>query len=236
LGYFTRYLLKAFGYCRVSTTEQQDEGVSLLHQQERIGAWAKANGHELAGIYVEARSGGRADNRPEFKRAMGVACREGGILVVYSLSRFSRSVRDTLALAEQLDRAGANLASVRESLDTANAVGKMFFRLMSVLAEFERDQLRERTTNAMSHLRQQNRRISNKIPLGYDLAADGSTLVPNEREQAVISTIVARRSGGMTLWAVARSMEAEGIPTKMGGKWSPNTVLAILRRHEKMAA
>lgn len=216
MGYFTRYLLKAFGYCRVSTTEQQDEGVSLLHQQERIGAWAKANGHELAGIYVEARSGGRADNRPEFKRAMGVACREGGILVVYSLSRFSRSVR--------------------ESLDTANAVGKMFFRLMSVLAEFERDQLRERTTNAMSHLRQQNRRISNKIPLGYDLAADGSTLVPNEREQAVISTIVARRSGGMTLWAVARSMEAEGIPTKMGGKWSPNTVLAILRRHEKMAA
>ena len=216
MGYFTKYLLKAFGYCRVSTTEQQDEGVSLLHQQERIGAWAKANGHELAGIYVEARSGGRADNRPEFKRAMGVACREGGILVVYSLSRFSRSVR--------------------ESLDTANAVGKMFFRLMSVLAEFERDQLRERTTNAMSHLRQQNRRISNKIPLGYDLAADGSTLVPNEREQAVISTIVARRSGGMTLWAVARSMEAEGIPTKMGGKWSPNTVLAILRRHEKMAA
>jgi DNA invertase Pin-like site-specific DNA recombinase len=228
--------MKAFGYCRVSTTEQQDEGVSLLHQQERIGAWAKANGHELAGMYVEARSGGRADNRPELKRAMGVACREGGILVVYSLSRFSRSVRDTLALAEQLDRAGANLASVSESLDTANAVGKMFFRLMSVLAEFERDQLRERTTNAMNHLRQQNRRISNKIPLGYDLAADGSTLVPNEREQAVISTIVARRSGGMTLWAVARSMEAEGIPTKMGGKWSPNTVLAILRRHEKMAA
>jgi site-specific DNA recombinase len=228
--------MKAFGYCRVSTTEQQDEGVSLLHQQERIGAWAKANGHELAGMYVEARSGGRADNRPELKRAMGVACREGGILVVYSLSRFSRSVRDTLALAEQLDRAGANLASVSESLETANAVGKMFFRLMSVLAEFERDQLRERTTNAMSHLRQQNRRISNKIPLGYDLAADGSTLVPNEREQAVISTIVARRSSGMTLWAVARSMEAEGIPTKMGGKWSPNTVLAILRRHEKMAA
>ena len=228
--------MKAFGYCRVSTTEQQDEGVSLLHQQERIGAWAKANGHELAGMYVEARSGGRADNRPELKRAMGVACREGGILVVYSLSRFSRSVRDTLALAEQLDRAGANLASVSESLDTANAVGKMFFRLMSVLAEFERDQLRERTTNAMGHLRQQNRRISNKIPLGYDLADDGSTLVPNEREQAVISTIVARRNGGMTLWAVARSMEAEGIPTKMGGKWSPNTVLAILRRQEKMAA
>jgi DNA invertase Pin-like site-specific DNA recombinase len=228
--------MKAFGYCRVSTTEQQDEGVSLLHQQERIGAWAKANGHELAGMYVEARSGGRADNRPELRKAVAAAGREGGILVVYSLSRFSRSVRDTLSLADQLEKSGANLASLSESLDTSSAVGKMFFRLMSVLAEFERDQLRERTTNAMSHLRQHNKRISYKIPMGYDLADDGSTLLLNQREQTVIQTIVERRGRGMTLWAVARSMEADGVPTKMGGRWSAKTVLAILRRHEKMAA
>jgi len=40
----------------------------------------------------------------------------------------------------------------------------------------------------------------------------------------------------MTLGAVARSMEVEGVPTKFGGKWKPQTVLAILRRHEKLAA
>jgi DNA invertase Pin-like site-specific DNA recombinase len=228
--------MKAFGYCRVSTTEQQDEGVSLLHQQERIGAWAKANGHELAGVFVEARSGGRADNRPELKKALAAAGREGGILVVYSLSRFSRSVRDTLALAEQLEKAGANLASLSESLDTSSAVGKMFFRLMSVLAEFERDQLRERTTNAMTHLRQHNRRISYKIPFGYDLAGDGATLVLNEREQEVIGSIVERRGSGMTLWAIARGLADSGVATKMGGKWTPKTVLAILRRQEKLAA
>lgn len=159
--------MKACGYCRVSTTDQQDEGVSLSNQQERIKAWAAANGHDLAGMYVEARSGGRADNRPELKRAMAAAaCREGGILVVYSLSRFSRSVRDTLALADQLERAGANLASLSESLDTSTPVGRMFFQLMSVLSEFERNQLRQRTTSAMSHLRQHNKRISYKIPLG----------------------------------------------------------------------
>ena len=228
--------MKAFGYCRVSTTEQQDEGVSLLHQQERIGAWAKANGHELAGMFVEARSGGRADNRPELKKAVAEAGREGGILVVYSLSRFSRSVRDTLALADQLEKSGANLASLSESLDTSNAVGRMFFQLMSVLSEFERNQLRQRTTSAMSHLRQHNKRISHKIPMGYDLATDGVLLVPNEQEQATIARIVERRASGMTLGAVARSMEVEGVPTKFGGKWKPQTVLAILRRHEKLAA
>jgi site-specific DNA recombinase len=228
--------MKAFGYSRVSTTDQQNEGVSLTNQQERINAWAAANGHDLAGMFVEARSGGRADNRPELKRAMAAACRDGGILVVYSLSRFSRSVRDTLALADQLEKSGANLASLSESLDTSTPVGRMFFQLMSVLSEFERNQLRQRTTSAMSHLRQHNKRISYKIPLGYDLAKDGSTLEPNQQEQNVISRIVEQRQTGMTLSAIAHSLADDKVATKQGGQWAPNTVLAILRRHEKMAA
>jgi hypothetical protein len=40
----------------------------------------------------------------------------------------------------------------------------------------------------------------------------------------------------MTLGAVARSMEAEGVATKLGGKWTPKTVLAIVRRQQKLAA
>lgn len=228
--------MRAFAYCRVSTNDQQDDGVSLANQRERIEAWAKANGHELAGMFVEVRSAGRADNRPELKKAMSAACRDGGILVVYSLSRFSRSVRDTLTLAEQLERCNANLASLSENLDTSSAMGRMFFKLMSVLAEFERDQLRERTTNAMTHLRQHGRRISHRIPFGYTLAADGKTLLPVASEQACILEISERRTAGMTLGAIARTMENDGVATKMGGKWSPKTVLAILRRQEKLAA
>lgn len=226
--------MKAIGYARISV--ENNDGVSLANQQERIEAWAKANGHDLAGVFVEVRSAGRADNRPELKKAMEAACRDGAILVVYSLSRFSRSVRDTLALAEELERCNANLASLCENLDTSSAMGRMFFKLMSVLAEFERDQLRERTTNAMSHLRQHNRRISSRIPFGYTLAADGKTLLPVAVEQAAIGVMEQRRNAGMTLWAIARSMEADGIPTKMGGKWTPKTVLAILNRQEKLAA
>ena len=107
---------------------------------------------------------------------------------------------------------------------------------MSVLSEFERNQLRQRTTSAMSHLRQHNKRISSKIPMGYDLAKDGVTLLPNQNEQDVIARIVERRESGMTLGAIARSMVAEKVSTKQGGQWAPNTVLAIIRRHEKLAA
>jgi len=54
----------------------------------------------------------------------------------------------------------------------------MVFRMFSVLAEFEADLVAERTKGALGHLRNQGKRISGRIPFGYDLAADGETLSP----------------------------------------------------------
>lgn len=228
--------MKAYGYCRVSTTGQQEEGVSLAHQQARITAWATANGHELAGMHVETGSGSSADNRPELQKVMGAVCKAKGVLVVYSLSRFSRSVKDTLTLAEQLDKANAHLASLSESIDTSSAVGRMVFRMLSTLNEFEREMLVERTTNALGHMRRQNRRISSTVPFGYTLASDGATLLPVASEQAAIQRMVTRREQGMTLAAIAASMEAEGITTKTHGKWYPASVANILKRQQLLAA
>ena len=228
--------MKAYAYARVSTQGQKNDGVSLDHQQDRIAAWCKANGHELEKVYVETGSGGRADNRPELQKAMTAVCKARGILVVYSLSRFSRSVKDTLHLTEQLDRSNAHLASLSESLDTSSAVGRMVYRMLSTLAEFERDVNAERTRNALGHMRRNNRRISAKIPFGYTLADDGNTLLPNATEQSAISRIVERRSQRMTLAAIAETMTTEGVKTREGGRWFPATIAAILDRQEKLAA
>ena len=228
--------MKAYGYARVSTQGQKDEGVSLDHQQERIAAWCKANGHDLEKVYVETGSGGRADNRPELQKAMTAVCKAGGILVVYSLSRFSRSVKDTLHLTEQLDRSHAHLSSLSESLDTSSAMGRMLYVLMNAMNAFEREVIAERTRNALGHMRRNNRRISAKIPFGYTLAEDGDTLLPNAHEQSAISRIVERRSQGMTLAAIAETMTTEGVKTREGGRWFPATIAAILERQTKLAA
>jgi site-specific DNA recombinase len=161
--------MKAIGYARVSTLEQGEAGVSLENQRERIVAWCVAAGFALDRVYVETMSGARAANRPVLQEALAAVCREKGVLVVYSLSRLARSVRDTLDLAERLERSGANLASLSERIDTSSAVGKMVFRMLSTLNEFERDQLAERTESAMAHLRRNGRRISGRVPFGYDL-------------------------------------------------------------------
>lgn len=104
-------------YCRVSTVGQRDEGVSLEMQRERIAGWCQHNGYEQGEVFVEVMSGGRAANRPELLKAISLACKVRGILVVYSLSRLARSVKDTLLIAERLEKSGANLASLSERID-----------------------------------------------------------------------------------------------------------------------
>jgi DNA invertase Pin-like site-specific DNA recombinase len=111
----------------------------------------------------------------------------------------------------------------------------MVFRLLSAINEFEKDQLSERTRSAMAHLRQQNRRISAKIPLGYDLAQDGATLVPNALEQALIARIAAWRGRGWSMGKIARKLEVQAIPTKNKARWYRATVRRILARQARLA-
>lgn len=226
----------AVGYVRVSTERQVSEGVSLDAQEARIRAWATAQGLEVAAVHVDAGlSGGKAANRPGLQAALSDACRRRAPLVVYSLSRMARSTKDALAIAERLDKAGADLVSLSESIDTTSAAGKMVFRMLAVLAEFERDLVSERTTSALAFKRRQGERISGKIPYGYRL--EGGRLVPVEEEQAAIRLMLKLRADGLSLRAIAEEMERREIRRQNGAHvWPSNVVLMILRRAEKLAA
>jgi DNA invertase Pin-like site-specific DNA recombinase len=222
--------LTAIGYVRVSTEGQATEGVSLEAQQAKISAWCEANGYTLAAVHVDAGlSGSRADNRPQLQAALDAVCRSGGVLVVYSLSRLARSTADTLAISERLERAGADLASLSERIDTTSAAGRMVFRMLAVLAEFERDQISERTKAALSHKKAKGERVG-RVPFGYSLGSDGVQLVPIAAEQAVLVTIRELRAAGETLRAIAAELDRRGVATKNGKPWSHSTIQAILER------
>ena len=218
-------------YIRVSTEGQVTDGVSLDAQRAKIEAWCLVNDVQMGQVFVDAGiSGKRADNRPHLQAALDTVCADGGVLVVYSLTRLARSTKDTIVISERLDKAGADLVSLSEKLDTTSAAGKMVFRMMAVLAEFERDQVSERTCTAMAHKKAQGQRVGT-VPFGYDLAADGITLVENENETRIIELINSLRTKGYTLQAIATELEAAGVATKKGlAKWSPKTIRAILNR------
>ena len=70
------------------------------------------------------------------------------------------------------------------------------------------------------------------IPYGFNLADDGTTLIPNEPERAVIRDIRTMRSHGMTLGKIAQALTERGIPTKTGKSphWTHQAVARILNR------
>lgn len=222
---------QAIGYVRVSTEQQASEGISLDAQAARIRAYAELNDLDLAAIYTDAGlSGKRSDNRPQLQAALDHATKAGAVLVVYSLSRLARSTRDTLAIAERLEKGNADLASLSEKIDTTTAAGKMVFRMLAVLAEFERDQISERTTTAMSHKKRNGERVG-KVPFGYDLAADGVQLVPNAAEQAVLELVNQLHAAGESMRKIAAELTRRGIGTKDGrSEWSHSTVQRLLDR------
>lgn len=223
--------MDAVGYIRVSTEGQAQEGISLDAQRARIEAWCIANGYRLTAVNVDAGlSGGRADNRPALQTALAEACGQKAALVVYSLSRLARSTKDAIAISDRLAKNGADLVSLSEKIDTTSATGKMIFRLLAVLAEFERDQTAERTRCAMGHLRSQGKRISGRIPFGYSLAENGTDLVPNPKEQDATVIMRELRAQGCSLRTIAAALTAKGIHTKTRTAWTAEVIRGILRK------
>lgn len=220
--------LKAVGYIRVSTIGQAVDGVSLDAQRARIQAWALVNDSDLIHIYSDEGISGIRGNRPELLQALNYVVHNKATLIVYSLSRLSRSTRDTLEIAEKLDKAEANLVSLSEKIDTTTASGKMVFRMLAVLNEFERDQISDRTKTALSYKKSNKEKTGGICPYGYD-EKDGRLIV-NQREQVIIIQIHKLHSMGMNYSNIAKELNNQQCRTKTGTVWYPQTVKNIIMR------
>ncbi|MCH8970119.1 MAG: recombinase family protein [Planctomycetes bacterium] len=220
----------AVGYVRVSTERQAAEGVSLDAQKEKILAWAQANDYELLELFVDAGlSGSRADNRPGLQRAVSTACKRKAALVVYSLSRLARSTKDALVLAERLNKAGADLVSLTESIDTTSASGKMVYRMLSVLNEFQRDLIAEHTAEALAFKARNGQRFSRFAPFGYRFSHEGD-LDKDQWEQETIRQVHELRRRGLSIRKIGAELAAKGVFNRNEKPLSAKAVFKILKR------
>jgi len=218
---------KAIGYIRVSTEQQVDEGVSLEAQKAKIVAWCKANDYDLANVYMDAGISGKSmDKRTGLADALK-AVKKDMVLVVYSLSRLARSTQDTLSIADGINKAGADLVSLTERIDTTGAMGKMMFTLMAAFNQLERDVTSERTKAALQHKKAKGEKYST-TPFGYE-AIEGR-LIEVKAEAQIVASIMQQRQSGSTLVEIATHLNASGIQGKKGGKWHASTVRYLINR------
>lgn len=133
------------GYARVSTDDQE------THLQ--IDA-LKGAGCER--IYEEKASGAVA-HRPELMRLLDNA-RKGDVVIVWKMDRLGRSLLHLIETVNLLNSRGVQLRSLTENLiDTTTPSGKLVFGIFGLMAEFERDMLKQRTVAGLVAARKRGR-------------------------------------------------------------------------------
>src|SRR5215218_2359912 len=132
------------GYARVSTGEQ-----TLDLQLDALQAAGCGK------VYTETASGAKAD-RPVLDEVLAYL-RPGDTLVVWRLDRLGRSLKHLIEVVAQLAERGIGFKSLTEQIDTTTPGGKLIFHVFGVLAEFERDLIRERTNAGLAAARARGR-------------------------------------------------------------------------------
>jgi DNA invertase Pin-like site-specific DNA recombinase len=228
--------MRVINYSRVSTSEQADSGVSLEAQEAKLAAYAELFDLEVVEAIADAGESAKSLNRPGLQRALAMLKRgEADGLAVVKLDRLTRSVADWQTLIDGWfgERAGKQLFSVGDSIDTRTAAGRLVLNVLMSVAAWEREAIGERTREALRHKIRCNQRCG-KVRFGFDLAGDGKTLIPNVTEQRAIAMITSLRAAGRTLRQIAAELTAHGVRTKEGGAWTHTAVARILQR--KVAA
>jgi DNA invertase Pin-like site-specific DNA recombinase len=224
--------MRAIAYLRVSTDEQAESGAGLAAQLDACRRHAnRTENAELVGPFADEGISGAAglDKRPQLLEAIA-SLFKGDVLLV---AKRDRIARDPIALAmieAAVKRKGARIVSAAgEGTDGDGPTDVLMRRIVDAFAEYERLIIKARTSAALQAKIRRGERCG-KIRFGYDLAADGKTLVPNAIEQEAVALMHRLRAEGQTFRAIARELERRDLATKEGKAWQATTIRRILKR------
>lgn len=199
----------------MSTATQGRSGLGLASQQTRVREFVGAD-DEVIAEFVEVQSG-KVDMRTELWKAIAHAKRNNAKILIAKLDRFSRKVSFIAGIMEQ--GIGLVVAEMPHATDFQ-------LHIFAALAQEERRLISERTRHALAEAKKR----------GVKLGKHGAVLAVRNRQKAldhartlepVVGPLIAQ---GQSYSAIARHLNALGIPTMKGGKFFPETTKNIVQR------
>jgi DNA invertase Pin-like site-specific DNA recombinase len=191
------------GYARVSRKDQRLEA-----QRDAL----LADGCERV---FEENASSRQAERLALREAFGY-CRDDDVLVMARLDRLGRSLRELIELVGEMEARGVGFRSIKESLDTTTAGGRLIFHVFGALAEFERELIRERTLAGLESARARGRRGGRPRALDQSKASLARRL-KDEGEHSVEEICSMLGVGRFTLYRYLQEpAEAEGAAERGG--------------------
>ena len=226
---------RAIVYLRVSTDEQGASGLGLEAQEQAARDAADRLGLDVVGVFTDVASGAASiEKRPGLLGAIDALGR-GDVLI---LAKRDRLARDPLisAMAERLaSRKGARVISAAgEGTENDDPASVLMRRLLDSFSEYERLIIGARTKAALAAKRSKGEKTGGRVPFGYQLAADGRTLLVDETETEIIDVMRQLRAEGQSFRKIADELNRRGVTAKGGGEWIHTSVRNIIGR--EMAA
>jgi len=203
--------MSVYGYTRVSTDRQVNEGESLGAQTRTIEGYAMMHNLAIDRVFVERGVSGAKPlgDRPEGAKLLAIL-RPGDVVITPKLDRMFRSARDALNVCDRLKASRVSLHMIDLGGDvTGDGISKLVFTILSAVAEAERDRTRERIRDVKADQRARRRYLGGTTPFGWKIGEAGE-LVEDDDQQRAIRHMVQLRSAGRSLRAIAEAMKAQG--------------------------
>jgi len=219
--------VKLVGYIRVSSTGQVEDGQGLDIQEQAIRSWCRSHRHRLVAVHQDAGISGTSGEREGLTEALS-ALRFGDAkgIVVSSLDRLARSMTVQEAALQQAWSAGGVVFTVEgvEILadDPDDPVRTFVRQVLGAVSQLEAGMIARRLRRGRLHKVAQGGYGHGAPPFGY--RAEGGELVVDQDEQAVRTRIASLRRQGASLRHIADLLNEEGVTSKRGGRWHPQTV------------
>jgi len=213
---------KVISYLRVSTDAQGASGLGLEAQRAAVAAFLNGGDWDLISEGVEVESG-KNSARPELAKALALCKKHRATLVVAKLDRLSRSV----AFLAQLLEAGVEFVAC----DNPHA-NKLMIHMLAAFAEHERDQISARTKVALAAAKARGVKLGGpKLAEAQAKGAAAQKADADSRAANIMPVIREIQAAGVTsLNAIAQTMNARGIPTARGGRWTHQGVKNLRTR------
>ncbi len=228
---------RAVLYARCSSQKQADRDLSVPAQLDCCRQYALRQGWLVVGEYHDdGISGFEDERRPEFRRMFEDMARQPrpfDVIVVWDISRFSRSLEHSLRAADELRAAGVRLESTREHLDDTPS-GWLMGTILRGFNEFQVRKLAEDTRRGMRKNALEGGMNGGRIPVGYVAErSEGKKsprrMVTDPEWAPLVQRIFRMALSGQGACNIAIALNEEGLRTYRGRRWSKQSVLYILR-------
>ena len=184
-------------YARVSTSDQAivkdgslDTQLDLLQDAVKLRGRTGDEDWRVMARYREEGQSGKNTDRPQYQRLLAdVAAGKVDTVMCVKIDRITRSLPDFYRLLEALEEQGASFISLAENLDTSTATGRAVLKILLVVAELEREQTAERTSQKLAWRASKGLANGGQV-LGYDVDPDNPGIpTVNEDEKQLVRLI-----------------------------------------------